>query len=115
MGVVCALTACKTSSNRFDLYESPKPHGPYTDMLHGRTLTTAEVAELNNANQPPGEAPPMPTPPEQAMPTSAPLPQPVPMMPQPAPTAAAPGIPTSPMPAGAASPVPTTAIPGLGQ
>ena len=38
VAVVCALTACKTTSDRFDLFAPNRPQGPYTERSRGMTL-----------------------------------------------------------------------------
>ncbi|MGA3170028.1 MAG: hypothetical protein ABSE62_03360 [Chthoniobacteraceae bacterium] len=124
VAVVCTLTACKTTSDRFDLYSPNKPHGPYTDRVRGMTLayrynhqsTTYTVPVTGS--QPPEEqpgggeiAPPPPPPPPEATPT--PVPEMAPLPASVAPTT----VPEMPPPAAAATPAatPAVAIPGLSQ
>ena len=38
LAAICALTACKTTSDRFDLYSPDRAHGPATERLREMTL-----------------------------------------------------------------------------
>jgi hypothetical protein len=72
LAVVCALTACKTTSDRFDLYSPDKPQGPYTAKLMAMNFPTRDVPEVpdttgtssqsSSDNTPPPPPPPPPRP-----------------------------------------------------
>jgi hypothetical protein len=131
VAVVFALTACKTTADRYDLYAPDRPHGPATDKLRGMTLlgrynhqsTTYTYPASETALLPPPPPPPPeggPTPPPAGTETGVPVngtpemnvgaPAATPM-PGVAPVAPLPGTttPTTPPPAGADQ----QAIPGL--
>jgi hypothetical protein len=134
LAVVCALTACKTTSDRFDLYSPDKPQGPYTAKLMAMNFPTRDVPEVpdttGTSSQSSSDNTPLPPPPpppaseeETAPPAGAPEPTP---MPQAMPSVpAAPMTPAPAMPGPAAAPMPaatpdtggasTPTIPGLSQ
>jgi hypothetical protein len=136
VAVFCALTACKTTADRRDLYSPDKAQGPYTAKLRGMTLfgnynhqsTTYSFPVAQSAGLPPEEsepiAPPPPPPPTSAMPdtnagapAATPMPQVMPVMPAPAmpPTTAAPANPSSVIPVATPAAAGDQNIPGLSQ
>jgi hypothetical protein len=141
VAVVCALTACKTTADRRDLYSPNKPEGPYTARLESINFPFRNVYVPPTAtyavNQAPADngqtpLPPPPPPadgetgtPETGAPEPTPLPEAMPPMPAPAPAPAAPITPppAAPAPAAPAAPAatpdtgsaPTPTIPGLSQ
>jgi hypothetical protein len=128
--LVFALTACRTTSNRFDLYQMDRPHGPGTTRLrgmtlggrydHGSSVTTynmpasgaAPAAAATGPVAPPPPPPPPENTPESSVgaPQPTPLPEAVPVVPPPAEPGSAPGtVPVAPPPAappGAITPPP---------
>ena len=130
VAVVCALTACKTTADRFDLFAPDKPQGPYLQKLRGMTLAGRYDHQSNTYTVPVGAtAAPLPPSPggEQAIPlvlppavtpetnVGAPAPTPFPqgapaMIPVPI-TPPAGALPAAPAPAPAAGAEST--IPGL--
>ena len=137
VAVICALTACKTTADRFDLYAPDRPQGPATQKLRETTLAgrfnhqsrTYEVPVTGpSAPLPPGGAvPPPPPPPPTGTPESgvgAPAPTPMPdtsnsapatVIPPSTPPVTTPTTGSEPFGAPAPQPAasPATAIPGL--
>jgi len=125
LAVVCTLTACKTTSDRRDLYSPNKAQGPYTAKLRGMTLAgqynhqsttytypVTATGPLAPAETGPIAPPPPPPPPGPSMPdtnvgapAATPMPQVMPVMPAPATTTPA-MPPTSAAPANASSAIP---------
>ncbi len=127
--VVFALSACKTTADRFDLYQPDKAQGPATARLREETLWGRFNHQSTTSTYPVAAATPAPTPAEggsiilpPALPGATPLPAAVPAMtpaaaPAPSAPPAIPGLtapaPTTPAtsPAPAASPAPATPPP----
>lgn len=128
IALVCALVACKTTSDRFDLYSPDKPQGPATQKLRGMTLAGRYDHQSNTftypvtgsvGGVPPEEsgpiAPPPPLPPAESgigAPAPTPLPAAIPAAPLPN-AVPMPGATTPSIPATPGAPSGGVVIPGL--